>query len=328
MFSKLAASSSLGRIALGAFLAMASMGTPAFVPAAYAAAPMHAEQAPGYYRLKVGAFEVTALSDGTLDLPADKLLSSSSEDTRNALAASHLTVPVETSFNSYLINTGERLILIDTGGGALFGSRLGNLVANMKTAGYTPDQVDDVLLTHLHPDHVGGLVKDGALVFPKAIVHADRHDSEYWLSDENKAKLGDPDGFFAGAVASLRPYIEKDRFKAFDGDTQFFSGISATTAYGHTPGSIVYAIESEGKKLLVIGDLIHVGSVQFAKPEVTIAFDTDRAEAVETRRTVFEHAAQSGAILGGAHIAFPGLGTVRANGNGFDWIPVNYSTEF
>lgn len=328
MLRQLASSSSLAPIALGAFLAIASLGAPTFAPQAYAAAPMQRAQAPGYYRLMIGSFEVTALSDGTLELPVDKLLSGSSEDTRAALAASHLGIPVETSFNSYLINTGERLVLIDAGGGALFGPRLGKLIENMKEAGYQPEQIDDVLLTHLHPDHVGGLVKEGAAVFSNATVHADRHDSEFWLSETNRANEGDPDGFFEGAIASLRPYVEGGRFKAFDGDTQFLAGISATTAYGHTPGSIVYVVESEGKRLLVIGDLIHVGSVQFAKPDVTIAFDSNRAQAAETRRALFEHAAQSGALLGGAHLAFPGLGRVRARENGYDWIPVNYSTEF
>jgi glyoxylase-like metal-dependent hydrolase (beta-lactamase superfamily II) len=276
----------------------------------------------------LGSFEVTAVSDGTLELPVDKLLSGPGEDTRASLAASHLGVPVETSFNSYLINTGKRLILIDVGAGALFGPRLGKLIENMKKAGYQPEQVDDVLLTHLHPDHVGGLVKEGAAVFPNATVHADRHDSEFWLSETNKAKEGDPDGFFEGAMASLRPYVAAGRFKAFDGNTQFLDGISATTAYGHTPGSIVYAVESEGERLLVIGDLIHVGPVQFAKPDVTISFDRDHAKAAETRRVLFDHAAQSGALLGGAHLAFPGLGRVRTNESGYDWIPVNYSTEF
>ncbi len=328
MVRQLASSCSLRTIALAAFVAIAPLGAPTFAPPANAAAPMQRTQAPGYYRLMLGSFEVTAVSDGTLELPVDKLLSGPGEDTRASLAASHLGVPVETSFNSYLINTGKRLILIDVGAGALFGPRLGKLIENMKKAGYQPEQVDDVLLTHLHPDHVGGLVKEGAAVFPNATVHADRHDSEFWLSETNKAKEGDPDGFFEGAMASLRPYVAAGRFKAFDGNTQFLDGISATTAYGHTPGSIVYAVESEGERLLVIGDLIHVGPVQFAKPDVTISFDRDHAKAAETRRVLFDHAAQSGALLGGAHLAFPGLGRVRTNESGYDWIPVNYSTEF
>jgi glyoxylase-like metal-dependent hydrolase (beta-lactamase superfamily II) len=327
MIRQLASSSSISALALAAFLALASLGAPTFAPQASAAAPMQRSQAPGYYRLMVGSFEVTAVSDGTLELPVDKLLSGSEEDTRASLAASHLGVPVETSFNCYLINTGKRLVLIDAGGGALFGPRLGKLIANLKEAGYQPEQVDDVLLTHLHPDHVGGLVNDGATVFPNATVHADRRDSEFWLSETNKAK-DDPEGFFEGAMASLKPYVAGGRFKAFDGNTQFLDGISATTAYGHTPGSIVYAVESDGKRLLVIGDLIHVGPVQFAKPDVTISFDSDHVEAAKTRRALFEHAAQSGAILGGAHLAFPGLGRLRANGSGYSWIPVNYSTEF
>lgn len=328
MLRRLISSPSLRAVAMGTVLLAGSMTPSVFPSPASAATPMQRTQAPGYYRLMIGGFEVTALSDGTLDLPADKLLSGVAKDTLAALAKSHLGNPVETSFNSYLVNTGERLILIDAGGGALFGSRLGKLVESIKAAGYEPGQIDHILLTHLHPDHVGGLVKDGVMAFPNATVHADRHDAEFWLSETNKAAHGDPDGFFEGAMTSLRPYIQANRFSTFSGDAQVVPGISATIAYGHTPGSIVYAVEDRGDRLLVIGDLIHVGAVQFAKPNVTISFDSDRAQAAEVRRSLFAEAARSGVLLGGAHLAFPGLGRVQANGDGFDWVPVNYSTEF
>ncbi|WP_286167664.1 MBL fold metallo-hydrolase [Ochrobactrum sp. 3-3] len=328
MFRHLISSSSLRALAIGAALFGGAL-TPLAVPSlASAAAPMQRTQAPGYYRIMVGSIEVTALSDGTLDLPADKLLSGKPEETRAALAEGRLGSPVETSFNSYLVNTGERLVLIDAGGGALFGSRLGQLVENLKAAGYGPEQIDDILLTHIHPDHVGGLVKNGAVVFPNATVHADRHDAEFWLSEANKDAHGDPEGFFEGALVSLQPYIKSNRFNTFTGDSQLVPGISATTAYGHTPGSVVYAVENGDDRLLIIGDLIHVGAVQFADPDVTISFDSDRAEAAKVRRSLFDEAAKSGVLLGGAHLAFPGFGHVRANKDGFDWIPVNYSTEF
>ena len=136
-------------------LALAFTATAAPV---HAAAPMVKTQAPGYYRMMLGDFEVTALSDGTLPLPVDKVLNNPAAKTEKALARAFQKAPLETSFNAYLINTGEKLVLIDTGAAGLFGPTLGNLLANLKAAGYTPEQVDEIYITHMHPDHVGGLM--------------------------------------------------------------------------------------------------------------------------------------------------------------------------
>ena len=130
--------------------------------AGHAEAPQVKAQAPGYYRMMLGDFEVTALSDGTVALPMTKLLTNTTPaKVEKALARSYLKDPVETSVNAYLVNTGSRLVLVDAGAAGLFGPTLGNLLANLKAAGYQPEQIDEVYLTHLHPDHVGGLLADG-----------------------------------------------------------------------------------------------------------------------------------------------------------------------
>lgn len=295
---------------------------------ATAIAPMVKTQAPGFYRMMLGDFEVTAINDGTIALDAAKLLEEPAAETEASLKKSFLSNPVETSDNAYLINTGTKLVLIDTGGGALLGPTLGKLLANLRAAGYAPGQIDDVFLTHMHPDHLGGLIADGKVAFPNAIVHADRRDAEYWLSQDNldNAPAGSK-SYFQDAIASLKPYADSGRFKPFDSNVELVPGIKPVATYGHTAGHTSYLIESRGQQLLVLGDLIDVASVQFHKPTVTIAFDSEAAAAAKTRKTILGVLATQGAWVGAAHLQFPGLGHVSAAQTSWHWVPVNYSIE-
>jgi len=297
----------------------------AFAPA-QAAAPMAKTPAPGFFRLMVGDIEVTPISDGTVDLPTDQLLREKPETTRAILEKNYLKVPTETSDNAFLINTGSKLVLVDTGAGALFGPTLGKLLANLKAAGYQPEQIDEIYITHMHGDHVGGLVSDGKRVFPNAIVRAGKADADYWLSKANLDKApADKKGFFQGAQTALNPYVEAGKFKAIEGDGELVPGVSAVAEHGHTPGHTTYAVDSKGQKLVLIGDLIHVAAVQFDNPTVTIGFDSDEKAAFAARKKVFDAAAKNGWLVGGAHLQFPGLGHIASQGKGYRWIPVNYT---
>ena len=309
-------------IALGAFGA-----TLAPIPAA-AAAPMVKTQSPGFYRTMLGDFEITAINDGTISLDVAKLLAEPAAKTGAALKRSFEASPLETSDNAFLVNTGARLVLIDTGAGALFGPTLGKLLANLRAAGYAPEQIDDVLLTHLHPDHVGGLASNGAMIFPNATIHADRRDADYWLSQANLDKApADAKGFFQGAMASLKPYVDAGKFQPFDGAAELVPGVRSVASPGHTAGHTSYLVESKGQQLMVVGDLIHVASVQFDDPSVTIAFDSDAGAAAASRRKVFGRVASDGALVGAAHLQFPGLGHIRSAGKSWQWVPANYSTQ-
>ncbi len=309
-------------LALTAFGALAPLA-----PAAHAEAPQAKGQAPGWYRMTLGDFEITALSDGTVVLPVDKLLTNAPADRIQALLArAYLKAPVETSVNGYLVNTGKKLVLIDTGAAGLFGPTLGKLVSNLKASGYQPEQVDEIYITHMHPDHVGGLVADGKAVFPNAIVRADTREGAFWLSQANlDAAPADAKGFFQGAMASLNPYVAAGKLKPFDGATELTAGIRAVPAPGHTPGHTIYVIESQGNKLVAWGDMMHVAAVQFPQPSVTIAFDSDSKMAMPQRQKNFADAAQKGYYVALAHVAFPGIGRLRADGKGYTWVPANYS---
>ncbi len=297
---------------------------------AQAAAPQVKAQAPGFYRMMLGDFEITALNDGTVDLPVDKLLKERQPgQVLCALRHAYLGVPLETSVNGYLINTGAKLVLVDTGAAGLFGPTLGRLQANLRAAGYQPEQVDEVYITHLHPDHVGGLLgPDGKPAFPNAVVRFDKRDADFWLSPEQMDKApADAKGFFQGAMASLKPYQEAGRVQPFDGATELLPGLHAQPAYGHTPGHTVYTVESQGRKLVIWGDLMHVAAVQFSDPTVTIAFDTDSKAAMPQRRKAYAAAAEQGFYVAVAHVSFPGIGQLRPDGKGYRWLPANYSSK-
>lgn len=310
-----------------ALAAVTLASVPAFVSlAAYAEAPMAKSAAPGYYRVMLGDFEVTALSDGVVALPVEKLLTNTKpEKTLKALQKHHLSTPTATSVNGYLINTGSKLVLIDTGAATLFGPTLGRLANSLKAAGYSPEQVDEVYITHMHGDHVGGLMNGDQLAFPNAIVRADQHDADFWLSQVNMDKApADAKGAFQGAMASINPYVKAGKFKAFNGDTELVPGVKAVAARGHTPGHSVYLVESKGQKLMLWGDLMHVAAVQFENPTVTISFDSDSKAAMAQRLKAYADAAKQGYMVGATHLSFPGLGYVRSEGKGYAWVPVNY----
>ena len=292
-----------------------------------AAAPQIKTQAPGYHRTMLGDFEVTALSDGTVALPVDKLLTNTTPaQVGKALAASFLKAPVDTSVNAYLINTGTKLVLIDSGAAGLFGPTLGNLLANLKAAGYQPEQVDEIYITHMHADHVGGLMAGDKPAFPNAIVRADRHDADFWLSAANLEKApAEMKGFFQGAQASINPYVTAGKFKPFDGNTELVPGVRAVAARGHTPGHSTFLVESKGQKLALWGDLMHVAAVQFANPAVTIQFDVDSKAAAAQRKRAYAEAATQGYLVGSSHLSFPGLGHLRADGKGYRFVPLNYN---
>jgi glyoxylase-like metal-dependent hydrolase (beta-lactamase superfamily II) len=297
-----------------------------FSVAAEAGAPQQKTQAPGYYRLMLGEIEVTALSDGTFSMDAGKLLTNiTPKQIDAALARAFLKDPVETSDNGFLINTGSKLVLIDTGAGTLFGPTLGKLLSNLKASGYRPEQVDEIYITHMHGDHVGGLSADGKPSFPNAIVRAAQQEADFWLSKSHMdAAPKDRKDGYQGAMNMLNPYVSTGKFKPFSGDSQLVPGIRAVASPGHTAGHTLYVIESKGQKLVLWGDLMHVAAAQFADPSVTIRFDTDSVMATAQRRKVFADAAEHGYWVAGAHLSFPGIGHLRTTGPGYTFVPANY----
>jgi glyoxylase-like metal-dependent hydrolase (beta-lactamase superfamily II) len=294
---------------------------------AAASAPLQKTQAPGYYRIMLGDIEVTALNDGTFPMDVAQLLQGIKPQALDkTLARSFLKSPVEASVNGFLLNTGAKLVLVDTGAGSFFGPTLGKLTANLKAAGYQPEQVDEIYITHMHPDHIGGLIADGKRVFPNAVVRAAQAEGEFWLSQAKlDAAPAEQKEFFKDAQTALNPYLAAGKYKPFIGDIELVPGVHAQGAAGHTPGHTVYVVESRSEKLLLWGDLMHVASVQFPDPSVTIGFDADSRAAKAQRARIFADAADKGYLVGGAHLPFPAIGHLRKDGSGYDFVPVNYT---
>jgi glyoxylase-like metal-dependent hydrolase (beta-lactamase superfamily II) len=324
-----------------ALAGLASVVAVAMGGSAQAGAPMAKARAPGWYRMMLGDFEITALSDGTVQLPIEKALTHTTPaKVAAALANAFLTPPFETSVNGFLVNTGSRLVLIDAGSGDLFGPTLGKLVASLEASGYTPAQVDEVYVTHLDGDHIGNLAIAGKPTFPNAVLRAGKADAEFWFgpaalaranAETNAQDRAEAKVEIESKHALIGLYAAAGKFKPIEGEADLVPGIRAIPAPGHSPGHTIYEVTSKGQTLIVIGDLLHCAAVQFPDPSVTIEYDSDPEAAAASRQKAFAAAARSGAFLAAAHIAFPGIGQIRAEGTArapsYRFYPVNYSNS-
>lgn len=315
---------------MSAGMALAA-GTVASLPlAAVARAPVVGTQAPGYYRIKLGDYEITALSDGSIELPLARLYENIEESEAEAILAGYFQPnPTEVSVNAYLVNTGDRLVLIDAGTGTLLGPSLGKLVANIEAAGYTAAQIDDVILTHIHSDHSGGLTVDGKRVFENAVVHVNRREVEFWLQADAAAKADPALGpHIAQAEQSVSPYVEAGRLETFGDNEAPIPGFASVLRAGHTPGHSSIVVESKGEKIVFWGDIVHGDVLQFDRPDVSIEFDVDQKQAAATRAVAFAEAADQKYLVAGAHHAFPGIGRVRRDETNYAWVPLSYSATY
>ena len=307
---------------LTAFLLLAS------VPGLYAGAPMAKFQAPGFYRMMVGQIEVTALNDGFTELSANFLGNAPAEEIRNLLDRRFLSGPkIKTSLNAYLINTGTKLILVDSGMGKAAGPSLGFIMQNLKAAGYDPAQVDAVLITHMHRDHIGGLLTPaGKPAFENADIYVARAESAFWTSKEVADKMPQAyQPFFKAARDIATPLIAAGKWKTFEpGDKLPFEGIKPVAIIGHTPGHIAYEVASSGQTLLIWGDVVHNAAIQFTNPNIFLTFDSDKNQAVAIRKALFQRVAGGNVLVAGMHMPFPGIGRVRADGeNTYTYVPVD-----
>lgn len=278
------------------------------------------------FRFRIGAIDVVALSDGTVPQDLHVLLQDTTPEHTDALLdRAFLSNPVEASINAFLFRTGNHVVLVDTGSGDFFGPGFGGkLLDSLARVGVTPDQVTDVLLTHAHDDHMGGLVHDGKLNFPNATVHLGKPDLDFFMDRANSARAHYAMSYFDQAFTALKPELDAGKISTFTGTREIVPGVVGTLYPGHTPGSAFYTLTSEGQSLTFVGDIIHVASVQAPDPDITIVYDVDKAQAAVTRKQAFARFAAERSLIAVPHLSFPGVGHVRKVGAGFEWVPVPY----
>jgi glyoxylase-like metal-dependent hydrolase (beta-lactamase superfamily II) len=294
-------------------------------------APQHRDQVPGFYRLSVGDFEVTSLYDGAGYfyphwLKGEQRLMTTVSKT--AQKEPHFLDGGETAF---LVNTGKQLILVDAGSGQWFGGgAFGRLETSLRSAGYTPEQVDLLLVTHLHSDHIGGLTtRDGKRLFPNAEVYVAKAESDFWLSPEIAAKAPkEVQEFFQAAQAISDPYIKAGKWHTFNSSAEIAEGVKIVSLAGHTPGHTGYEFSSKGQKILFWGDIIHAPNVQLKHPEVSVVFDINPAAAVAMRKKLLPTLVDGDVLIAGPHLVFPGVGRLHKDGNAYDWVPILFTDRW
>jgi len=296
----------------------------------FCAAEAAPAQAPGYFRYALGGFTVTALYDGSLNIPLSAYQGAGQERMHGLAAEQFLDQPagVPTSVNAYLIDTGSHRILVDTGTAACFGPDpdLGHVPENLRAAGYAPEDIDIVLITHLHGDHFCGLKRgDGKRAYPNAAVWVAQAEAAYWLDEKiAAAKPENQQGAFEQAREVMGLYRAAGRLHLFTPGETIVPGLGIVPAPGHTPGHTAFLFESQGRSLLVFGDIVHCYAVQFPLPAVWVVSDIDPKQAVATREALFARLARDGTAIAGAHLPFPGIGHIRREGEGYAYVPVEY----
>ena len=335
LMARLRHSAAAAAVALATSLPMAVpvavLGIGIGIGAAQAAPdPAALDQVPGYFRQRIGELTVTALFDGIVPL-ARSMLKDIDAKTVSALVA-HRHVPeskegFQTAVNAYVVQRGDRIMLVDAGTASCFGPALGKVVANLRAAGYRPEDVDTVLVTHAHPDHLCGVATaDGAAAFPNAALWLAGADVDFWTGDGAEAKAPAPmRPLFGMARNAVAPYAAAGRLHRFGPGDAIAPGVQALATPGHTPGHTSFLFEAGGnERLLVWGDVLHYHAVQFARPQASFEADTDRRQAVRSRLDVLRRSAANGWWVAGAHLPFPGLGHVRREGRAFAWVPAEY----
>lgn len=280
--------------------------------------------AQSFYRTKLGDFEVIALLDGVVPQDLDQLLKGTAPGEIGKLMAEHSqTAMMNCSVNAYLINTGNKLILIDAGTGDAYGASLGHLTEALKKAGYEPGQINAVLLTHTHMDHIGGLMTGDKTTFPNAQVFVSRPEAGYYLNTSNREKAPEAmKRFFDGATQKLDPILKAGKLTTFEFGKELFPGITPIESFGHSAGHTFYAVKSKGDKMLFWGDIILSDIIQFANPAITSIYDYNELSATAIRKKALKEAAKENYRIAVSHIDFPGIGHIVKADTGYRFVPV------
>jgi glyoxylase-like metal-dependent hydrolase (beta-lactamase superfamily II) len=285
--------------------------------------------APGIFRYRIGSYELTALYDGIWYRPiTDTFIKAPFADVERALDQAFMPHDkLATPFTTLIVNTGKKLVLIDTGTGGQIAASAGALRDNLAAAGIDPKAVDQIVISHFHPDHINGIKdKDNALIFPNAEIMVPEPEWAYWMSDANM-NAAEPD--LKLTFRNQRRIFSDiaEQVTRFAPGKDVAPGIETLAAPGHTPGHTVFAIHSGNDSLLVLGDTAQHPAVFARHPDWQAAFDVDGPEAIATRKTIFDRAAADRMLVTGYHFPFPACGHLIKTATGYEHVPVEWRTS-
>ena len=280
----------------------------------------------GFRRMKLGAMEVIALHDGALRRPLGEefVTNAPLEQVKALLASQGLpTDYVDIPFTPFVIVAGGRRILMDTGFADNGPPSTGKLVANMAAAGLKPDDIDTIILSHYHGDHINGIRnKAGQLVFPKAKIMVPAPEHAFWMDD---ARMEAAPPAMKGAFQNVRRVlatVPADQLVRFEPGSEVAPGITSVAAFGHTPGHTLFTVKSEGQSFAYVADLTNVPSLFARSPDWSVTFDMDKDMARATRRKIFDMVVKEKMMAGGFHFPFPAFGSIESAGNGYAFKPL------
>jgi glyoxylase-like metal-dependent hydrolase (beta-lactamase superfamily II) len=314
-----------GVLAGGAAAALAAAANPAA-----AAAPENGKQLPGVYRYKIGGYELTALYDGIWYRPITNKFIRNAPFAEVEHALDQAFMPhdkLATPFTALVVNTGDRLVLIDTGTGGQIAPSAGALRDNLVAAGLDPNAVDRIVISHFHPDHINGIKdKDNNLIFPNAEIMVPAPEWAFWMDDANlNAAAGDLKETFLNQRRIFSDIAKN--VTQFQPGKEIAPGIETLPAPGHTPGHTVFAIHSGEQSLLVLSDTAQHPAVFARHPDWQAAFDVDGVAAVTTRKRIFDRAAADRMLVTGYHFPFPACGHLIKTASGYEHVPIEWQTS-
>lgn len=289
--------------------------------AAKAAAPQQAAMPGGVYRYRLGEVELTALLDGAVTSEMPETIFGTNqkpEDVAALLAANFLPADkLVNMFTPLLMNTGKELVLFDTGLGAVNG---GKVLQKLTEAGYAADQIDLVVITHGHPDHIGGVAADGKPLFPNARYAIGETEYQFWSAPERQSgPMAGPAKLFAANVVPFR-----DKMTFLKDGSDVVPGLRAIAAPGHTPGHMAFHLDSGGKRLLIGADFCNHYVLSLQRPDWEVKFDADKATAAKTRKALLDMIATDRIPFTSYHMPFPSVGFVEKTAESYRYVPASY----
>lgn len=312
----------------GTFLAGAGAAALPLLGAATRPAGAQAEtmgvSRPQHYRFELGDFEITTVLDGFVQGEGPHPIFGEDQDAEavrelaeeNFLPADRF----ENQFTPVVVDTGEELVVFDSGNGAARRPTAGNFADRLADAGYSPERVDVVVITHCHPDHIGGLMEDGEPTFPNARYVIGQAEYDFWSSDDRMGTAAE--GVAELVRANVVPLADNMTFLS-DGD-EAAPGITALAAHGHTPGHMAFHLESGGRRLVLWADTTNHYVASLQRPDWHVRYDMDKEAAAATRRRILDMVASDRIPAAGYHMPFPAVGFVEKSGDSFRWVPASY----